>query len=151
MSKNMTDYNSTIKRLEGHDQFLQRTTKRKILIVDDNKDLVKVLETALKIWGHEVRIATDGFSGIEIAHSFTPDVVILDIGMPGMDGYTACRVMHEDPKLKNTMFIAQTGWGSLEQQKRSRQAGFHYHLLKPFNLESLHNTLENKEKYMKNI
>ena len=85
-------------RLE-HDQFLKSTVKRKILIVDDNKDLVVILETALKIWGHEVRVATDGLSAIEIAHSFAPEVVILDIGMPVMDGYAICKVMRKDPKL----------------------------------------------------
>ncbi len=128
-----------------HDQFLQPTTKRKILIVDDNKDLVKILEMALNVWGHDVRVANDGLSGIEMAHSFVPDVVILDIGMPGMDGYAVCKVMRKDPKLKNSLFIAQTGWGSPEHRRLSKDAGFHYHLVKPFDLASLHLLLESKE------
>jgi hypothetical protein len=132
----------------NHDQFLRKATKRKILVVDDNKDLVRVLEIALKIWGHEVRIANDGPVAIRIAHSFAPEVVILDIGMPGIDGYTVCIMMCKDPQLKHTFFIAQTGLLSLEHRLLSKKAGFHYHLIKPFNLDDLYDILENKDKYM---
>lgn len=146
MSRNMADNISA-----NHDQFIKPTTKRKILIVDDNKDLVAILETALKVWGHEVRRATDGLSAIESAHYFAPDVVILDIGMPVMDGYAVCKIMRKDPKLRNTLFVAQTGWGSSGHRLLSKQAGFHYHLVKPFNLATLHSVLENKEEYIKSV
>lgn len=150
MAETMTTTRNSIKKtITAHDQFLKPTIKRKILIIDDNKDLVHILEIALKVWGHDVRVAHYGLLGIEIAHTFVPDIVILDIGMPGMDGYAACKVMSKDPKLKDTLFIAQTGWGSLEHRRLSKQAGFHYHLVKPFNLDSLQHLLENKEQYMK--
>jgi len=120
-----------------HDEFMQKHVNKKVLIIDDNVDLVKILEIAFKTWGHEVRVAHDGFIGLEIAHEFVPDVAIIDIGMPGMDGYSLCKILKRDPKLRNTIFIAETGWGSPEHRRLSKEAGFVYHLVKPFKLCSL--------------
>lgn len=141
--------NSTLPNTAMRNQFLEPATKRKILIVDDNQDLVRLLVFALKELEHDVRMANNGLLAIEIAHEFVPDVVMLDIEMLGIDGYETCRLMREDPKLKDTLFIAQSAWGTLEDRRFCKHAGFHYYLLKPFNLDSLELLMENKDEYIK--
>ncbi len=104
---------------------------RRILVVDDNVDAAESLAMMLRLSGHEVRTAHDGPSAIEQAATFFPDVVLLDLGMPGMNGYEAGRRVRELRGLEKVVLVALTGWGQEEDRQRSAAAGFHAHLVKP--------------------
>ena len=117
----------------------------KILIVDDNEGSAKTLGWMMELLEHEVKLAHDGKSCLEAAASFRPDVVLLDIGLPGMSGYEVCSAMRDDSAYKDTVFIAQTGWGQSEHQQRSKEAGFHYHLVKPIKMDELQNLITSLE------
>ena len=107
------------------------SSKRRILVADDNKDAASTLAMMLKFLGNEVRTAHDGLQAVEVAEEFRPDVVLLDIGMPKLNGYEACRRMREQAWCKETFLIALTGWGQDEDKRRSQEAGFHQHWVKP--------------------
>lgn len=109
----------------------------RILVVDDNENCAKVMMWTLEALGHTVQMALNGQDAIELAKSFHPNVVFLDIGLPGMNGYEICQAMRKEPVLQNTVFIAQTGWGEKEHIKRSKEAGFIYHLVKPVDIGML--------------
>ncbi len=104
---------------------------RRILVVDDNLDAAESLATLLEFAGHEVRIAHDGPAALEAARQFLPDVVLLDIGMPGMSGYQVARKLREEPALRHILLVAQTGWGQEDDRRRAQEAGFDYYLVKP--------------------
>jgi PAS domain S-box-containing protein len=106
-------------------------TRRRILVVDDNTDAAGSLAMVLQMMGNEVRTARDGLEGVAAAEEFTPDVVLLDIGMPRLNGYDACRRIRELPRGKGAVIVALTGWGQDEDKRRSREAGFDGHLVKP--------------------
>ena len=105
--------------------------KRRILVVDDNKDSADSLSMMLSITGMEVRTAYDGLEAVEAATAFNPDVVLLDIGMPKLNGYEAARRIREQPRGKDMLLVAVTGWGQEEDRRRSQEAGFNFHMLKP--------------------
>jgi len=110
---------------------------RRILVVEDNADTAVSSAKLLELHGHEVRIARDGHGAIEAAVAWRPDVILLDLGLPGMDGYeVAARVRCED-SCRHAMIIAVTGYGLPEAQERSRAAGIDRHLLKPVDLAEL--------------
>jgi len=114
----------------------------KILIVDDNKACVQVMVWTLEVLGYnEVQVAYDGPTAIELAKSFRPELVLLDIGMPEMNGYDTCRAMRKEPMLRDTVFVAHTGWGEKIHRKHSEEAGFAYHLVKPVDIEILKRVL----------
>jgi signal transduction histidine kinase len=113
----------------------------KILIVDDNEASAKTLGWMLEILGHEVILAFNGPEALERSQIFKPHVVLLDIGLPKMSGYEVCEAMRQQVGLENTVFAAQTGWGQEEHRRRSREAGFHHHLVKPISSESLQSIL----------
>ena len=106
-------------------------TKRRILVVDDNLDAAESLATLLKISGHETRMAHDGVEAVEQAETFKPDVVFLDIGMPTIDGHETARRIRSQPWGRDIVLVALTGWGQTEDRRRSREAGFDHHLVKP--------------------
>jgi CheY-like chemotaxis protein/anti-sigma regulatory factor (Ser/Thr protein kinase) len=106
-------------------------TPRRILIVEDNDDAREMLRTLLELWHHTVREATDGPSGIEAALRFQPDVAIIDVGLPGLDGYAVTRYLRASAGTKRTRLIALTGYGSPKDALRAREAGFDAHLVKP--------------------
>jgi len=108
----------------------------RILIVDDNKDLAASLARLLRILGHEVEVVYDGRKGIEIARSFRPEVVLLDIGLPNLDGYQVARTLREEG-FHDTIIIAVSGYGQEEDRKRSREAGMDHHLTKPVDLKTI--------------
>jgi CheY-like chemotaxis protein len=108
-----------------------------ILVVDDNADSATTMGFALEIQGHQVRLAHSGPEAIAAAEATPPDIVLLDIGMPGMNGYETCAAMRRMPGLEKTVFIAQTGWGQEEHRKLSREAGFTHHLVKPVEIATL--------------
>jgi len=104
---------------------------RRILVVDDNVDAAASLAMMLKIMGHEVRTAHDGLAGVEAAAASRPDVILLDIGMPKLNGYDACRRIRAEPWGRDVFIVAVTGWGQDEDKRRSLEAGFDHHLTKP--------------------
>ena len=100
----------------------------------------------VEMLGHSVKMATDGPAAIALAKSFLPDVVLLDIGLPGMNGYDICQAMRREPALRHTVFVAQTGWGQKEHRERSKAAGFDHHLVKPVDIGTLKNILLSLDK-----
>ena len=106
-------------------------SRRRVLVVDDNTDAAESLAALLAIGGHETRLAHDGLQAVEEAKIFHPDVVFLDIGMPELDGHETARRIREQPWGKNMVLVALTGWGQAEDRRRSKEAGFNHHLVKP--------------------
>ena len=115
--------------------------QRRVLVVDDNVDAAESLGMLLRIAGHESHVAHDGAMAIEIAKSVHPEIAFFDIGMPGMDGYELARYFRNDPSLREMKLVALTGWGQEEDRKRSKEAGFDGHEVKPVAPESLERIL----------
>jgi CheY-like chemotaxis protein len=110
----------------------------RILIVDDDQDMVEIFADVLGELGFETRVARDGLTALSIAQSFRPNVCLLDIGMPGMDGYEIAAKLRGLSGLREDMrIIAITGYGQDVDRRRSLDAGFHAHLVKPVNLDTL--------------
>jgi PAS domain S-box-containing protein len=109
----------------------------RILIVDDNRDSADSLAMLLKILGNETRTAYDGQEGVDVAGKFRPAVLLLDIGLPKLNGFEACRRIRQEPWARNTVFIALTGWGQEEDRRLSREAGFDHHMVKPVDPQAL--------------
>ena len=109
----------------------------KVLIVDDNVDSAQTSLWMLDLMGHKGTLAHEGVRALEIAHDLNPDVVLLDIGMPGMDGYEVCRQLRQMPEMKNKTVIAQTGWGQESDRQKAFAAGFDHHITKPVSLDLL--------------
>jgi signal transduction histidine kinase/ActR/RegA family two-component response regulator len=115
--------------------------KHRILVVDDNADTVFTLGTMLTKMGNEVQAANDGLQAVEAAQAWKPEVVILDIRMPKLNGYEAARRIRSQPWGKNVVLVAHTGWGQEEDRCHSEEAGFDYHLVKPVSPIALENLL----------
>lgn len=113
----------------------------RVLVVDDNKECAKTMMWTMEMLGHTAQFSLDGKAAIRLAKSFQPDVIFLDIGLPGMNGYEICQAMRKESILKNTVFVAQTGWGQKEHKERSKGAGFDYHLVKPVDISALKDIL----------
>jgi signal transduction histidine kinase/PleD family two-component response regulator len=109
----------------------------RVLLVDDHKDSAESLATVLRLQGQEVNLAHDGPSALAAAQAFRPEVVLLDIGLPGMDGYQVAQRLRERTDFQEIMLIALTGYGQEEDRRRSLAAGFNYHLVKPVDHELL--------------
>jgi CheY-like chemotaxis protein len=105
--------------------------KRRVLVVEDNLDTARTLMHLLQLEGHKVEFAINGMIAITLAHEFLPEVVILDIGLPGLNGFEVCAALKRDPQFKDTRFIAVTGYNKAEDRARSRQVGCQIHLAKP--------------------
>ena len=118
------------------------TTHRRILVVDDNPDSATSLEKLLTMTGHEAKTASDGLTAVTEAERYRPEVVLLDIGLPRLNGYDACRLIREQAWGANMIMIAVTGWGQEEDRRRSREAGFDGHLVKPVDLDELMRLLD---------
>jgi PAS domain S-box-containing protein len=111
--------------------------RRRVLAVDDNRDSARTLTRLLQVLGHEVSTAHDGPAALAEADRFHPEIVLLDIGLPGMDGFEVARRLRASPAFADTVLIALTGYGSPEDRAASREAGFNAHLVKPVDLEAL--------------
>lgn len=109
----------------------------RVLVVDDNVPSAESTARLLTLIGHEVSLAFDGHAALDKAREIVPDVIMLDIGMPGLSGYEVCQELRQEPTLHETMFIAQTGWGQERDRQKSRDAGFDHHLTKPIDLKEL--------------
>ena len=119
------------------------TTSHRILIVDDNRDAAASLGVLLRITGNEIQTAYDGLEAVEMAATFRPDVVLLDLGMPCMNGFEVAHRFREDPAMQSAMLVAVTGWGSDDDRRRTLAAGFARHLVKPIDPEELIALLRN--------
>jgi len=108
-----------------------------MLVVDDNRDAALALVMMLRMMGHEAHTAYDGHQALEVAAAVRPHMVLLDLGMPGLSGYDTCRRMREQPWSKGVAIVALTGWGQEDERRRSREAGFDEHLVKPVDLSAL--------------
>jgi two-component system CheB/CheR fusion protein len=115
--------------------------RHRVLVVEDNPDAADTLREMLLLWDHEVEVAHDGRVGIERARTFRPDVVLCDIGLPGMDGYEVARALRSDPLLASAYLVAVTGYASAEDARRAAGAGFDLHLGKPVAIEILEEVL----------
>lgn len=110
---------------------------RKILVVDDLPASADTLKVLLELEGYVVRIANDGAAALNVAREFEPDVLILDIGLPGMDGFEVARQLRNSPESKDALLIALTGYGEAESRQRSQHAGFDHHVVKPADIDYL--------------
>ena len=109
----------------------------RILVVDDNRDAAISLSIMLELMGNETRTAHDGLEALTAAEHYRPDIVLLDIGMPRMNGYEAARRLRQEPWGTQLVLVALTGWGQAEDKERSRDAGFNHHLVKPVEISAL--------------
>lgn len=113
------------------------TQKVRVLVVDDNADAAHSLGRLLSLLGKEVRVALDGESGIATLENFPADVVLLDLGMHGMDGFETAQAIRARPDWNNVALIALTGWGQEQDRQRTIAAGFTAHLVKPVNIDQV--------------
>ncbi len=118
---------------------------RRILVVDDNQDSAESLAMLLRLFGNDVRTAHDGHLALAVAEAYRPDVVLLDIGLPGINGYDMARAIRKMPALDQAVLVALTGYGAEEDRRRSREAGFDAHLVKPVDLGTLQELLARPE------
>jgi CheY-like chemotaxis protein len=114
---------------------------RRILVADDNVDAADSLAMILTALGHEVHVAYDGAAALDAANTLHPEVVLLDIGMPTMNGYDVASRIREQPWAGQACLIALTGWGQDDDKDRARSAGFDHHLVKPLELDRIQQIL----------
>jgi signal transduction histidine kinase/ActR/RegA family two-component response regulator len=120
-----------------------QTSDRHVLVVDDDEDVASMLSSAIRMWGFTVNVAHDGHAAIRMALADPPDFLLLDIGLPDLDGYEVARQLRTQlPGASRTRFIALTGYGQPEDRRRAEQAGFHVHLTKPTDLDELRDLLD---------
>jgi CheY-like chemotaxis protein len=108
-----------------------------VLVVEDNADVRHMLKTLLELEGHEVEATVDGLQGLEMIELYQPDVALVDIGLPGIDGYELARQVRGNPENENVYLVALTGYGERKDRRRALQSGFDAHLAKPVDLEDL--------------
>jgi CheY-like chemotaxis protein len=113
----------------------------RVLIVEDNLDAAEMLELAVSQLGHVTKVAHDGATAITMASQFAPDVVLLDIGLPVMNGYAVVRTLRERPEFTDVHIAAVTGWGQEEDRRKAREAGFDSHFTKPLSPAALQDLL----------
>lgn len=116
-------------------------TRLRVLIADDNVDAAESLADLLTDMGNEIRVAHDGAEAVKEASAFRPDVLLLDIGMPNLNGYDVARKIREQPWARRALLVAVTGWGQPEDRRRSAEAGFDHHLVKPIEIDAIEKVL----------
>lgn len=122
---------------EGQAQLLQTTRRQKIMVVDDNHDTAELMGEVLRLLGNEVAVASNGEEAISSAAQIRPDVMFMDIGLPGMDGYAVARALRSQPETAATVLIAVTGYGQCEDVRMAHEAGFDHHVVKPADLNRI--------------
>jgi len=126
------------------------TSSLRILVIDDNRDSADCLAMLLDALGHKTATVYDGERALATVDSFSPDVILLDIGLPGMSGYEICRQLRNRPGGEDLVILAQTGWGQDEDRRRTKEAGFDHHLVKPVDPADLLARLADAEKRKRN-
>ena len=129
----------------NHRRDLPLSVKRRVLVVDDNSDALESLSRLVTLLGNEVRRAHDGLEAIQIARTFQPDIVLMDLGMPNLNGYDTAQRMRQEPWGREMVLVATTGWGQEEDRRRTSAAGFNRHLVKPIEIASLRELLATPE------
>ncbi len=119
----------------------RESARLKILVVDDNFDVAQTTGWMLEAIGHDYRLVHESKLAVETAREYRPDAILLDINMPGMDGYAVCRALREQPIFEDTVIIAQTGWGQTQDRASTGESGFDHHLTKPVNMDRLEHVL----------
>jgi CheY-like chemotaxis protein len=114
----------------------------RVLVVEDNRDAARTLQLLLKKYGFEVAVAHTGRAGVALAHTFRPQVVLCDLGLPEMDGFDVARTLRQDPSTVAARLIAISGFGQEEDRRRAYEAGFNLHLTKPVDPEELEQVLQ---------
>ena len=114
----------------------------RILVVDDNKDSAISTGMTLKLMGHTTRMAHDGLEALKVAEDFLPEVILLDIGLPKLNGYEVCRHIRQQGWGARMVIIALTGWGQEEDKAKSKEAGFNFHMVKPVDVADLGKLLD---------
>ncbi|GAB3480171.1 PAS domain-containing hybrid sensor histidine kinase/response regulator [Polaromonas eurypsychrophila] len=114
----------------------------RVLVVDDNVDAAQTVAMLLQMSGHEVRMAHDGPDAVDMALAWHPDLVLLDIGLPGLNGFQVAERIRQEPTLKNVVLVALTGYGLEADRQRSKETGFDYHLVKPTDFDEVEKILE---------
>ena len=109
----------------------------RVLVVDDNEPLAETLLWLIEGTGDDVEMCHSGVAALAMAKTFRPDIILLDIGMPGMDGLQVCAALRADPELPQLKIIAQSGYGDMAMQTRTAEAGFDRHLVKPVDFDKL--------------
>lgn len=117
-------------------------SKRRVLLIEDNRDAREMFRMMLELAGHEVLEAEEGVSGLELLKAARPDVAVIDVGLPGLNGYEIARRFREEPDSDGVMLVALTGYGTSEARERSRISGFDHHLIKPVNAETLQEIMQ---------
>jgi PAS domain S-box-containing protein len=130
--------------IEAHPPAPARAPSRRVLIVDDNQDAANALKLLLESEGHEVKVANDGVSGLELAREYRPDYLLLDIGLPRLSGYDIAATLRADPALHATTIVAVTGYGQLHDRARTAAVGFDHHLTKPVEFAALQDLFRGK-------
>jgi CheY-like chemotaxis protein len=125
--------------IQGPDEMRPRKSDKplRILVVEDNRDTAESLRLLLGLYGYEVAVAYSGPDGVKAAEQDPPDVVLCDIGLPGLDGYGVARKLRGNPATAKVRLIAVTAYGHDEDRRRSHEAGFERHLVKPVDLDAL--------------
>ena len=131
----------TTDRPEAETAEAATAARRRVLVVDDNRDGATSLAEMLTVMGNETQTAFDGLEAVAVAEAFRPDVILMDIGMPKLNGYDACRRIREQPWGRDVVIVAQTGWGQDDDRRKSEAAGFNFHLVKPVDPSALEELL----------
>ena len=114
-----------------------RETSRRVLLVEDHPDAAESLQTFLEVLGHHVRVVGNGTAALDEARVNVPDLMLIDIGLPDIDGYEVARRMRQQPESKHAVLVALTGYGTFEDRQAALRAGFDDHLAKPVNPDAL--------------
>ncbi|HYC36943.1 MAG TPA: ATP-binding protein [Usitatibacter sp.] len=119
----------------------EQLERERVLVVDDNQDAADSLGMLLQHLGAQVMVVHDGYSALHALADFRPTAILLDLGMPGMNGFEVARRVRQDPRARDTTLVALTGWGQRSDRRRTQEAGFDHHLVKPADLDTLHSIL----------
>jgi CheY-like chemotaxis protein len=121
------------------------TVTRRVLVIEDNRDAREMFRVMLELAGHEVLEAEEGLRGLELLKAERPDIAVIDVGLPGLNGYEIARRFRAEPDTDSVLLVALTGYGTPEARERSRQAGFDHHLIKPVNPDTLRELMRPSE------
>ncbi len=132
---------SVVQPNNGDEQSDDPSTRRRILVVDYNRDAATSLAMMLKLMGNEAKTAHDGFEALDVGAVFRPDLIVLDIGMPRLNGHETAKLVREQPWGKGVVLVALTGWGQDDDRRRSDAAGFNAHMVKPVEPSALEKLL----------
>jgi CheY-like chemotaxis protein/two-component sensor histidine kinase len=120
-----------------------KTCRHRVLIIDDNVDAAESIAVLLRLWGHDGRTAYDGKAGLDAARVYEPEIVLLDIGLPGISGYEVARLLRQEFGHDRPTLVAMTGYGQEEDHRRTQEAGFDHHFVKPVDTDALQELLAN--------